>query len=331
VQEKKGISVIIPNYNGVQLLPEILPFLEVALQNSHLLYEIILCDDCSTDDSIFYVQQNYPTIAILKNDENLGFSKTINKGIFKASLDYVLLLNSDVKLTANYFEKLIPYFDKEDTFGVMGRIVGWDDEAIQDGGKYPSFHGVKIKTSGNYIPINSQEGDRLFSMYLSGANALVSRKKILLLGGFDEIFSPFYVEDFELSLRAWRLGWKCYYEHNAICKHKTSTTIKNKSSKTFIKTIYNRNKMLLHAIHLSQVNLFFWYVQLFAELLLQIFTGKIWFLKAVKMFLNKSSLIKNSRNKFLHLSKKEEKLLSVKEVTNLITTSLKHMPIKKFS
>ena len=179
------------------------------------------------------------------SNKNSGFSITINKGIFTAQYDLLLLLNSDVKLSPDYFEKQLKYFDEPDTFGVMGRIAGWDDDKIQDGGKYPNLEWVKIKTSTNFIPINNLVNDNLYSIYLSGANAFVSKEKIITLGGFDELFSPFYIEDVELSIRAWRMGWKCYYEHNAICRHKTSVTIKSKESKRFIKTIYYRNKMFL--------------------------------------------------------------------------------------
>ena len=124
------------------------------------------------------LKQHFPAVKIIENSQNKGFSPTINKGIFSAQYDYVLLLNSDVLLSEDYFIPLLRYFDKEDTFGVMGRIVGWDDDLIQDAAKYPSFHGAKIKTTGNYYLPEPQKNDWLFSMYLSGANAFVDRKKL---------------------------------------------------------------------------------------------------------------------------------------------------------
>lgn len=325
---EKGISVIIPNYNGCVLLPQILPTVFAALNNTNLPYEVIVSDDCSTDETVLFLEKEYPQIVVIKNKINKGFSPTINTGIFTSKYEWLLLLNNDVKLSNKYFENLLSYFDDEDTFGVMGRIIGWDNDTIQDGGKYPSFHGVKIKTSGNYIPLESKAGDRLYSMYLSGANAFVSREKIIELGGFDELFAPFYVEDFELSLRAWRLGWKCYYEHNAICKHKTSTTIKSNSSKIFVKKIYYRNKMFLHAIHLDKSKLLIWYVQLLLEILMHLFTGRLWFFASLKMFFAAQKEIKTSKNNFMLLSKNN--LLSVDAVVNKILLLLKNVSIKRF-
>jgi GT2 family glycosyltransferase len=329
LENKKSISVVIPNYNGEALLPQILPDLYTALKATGLSYEVIVSDDCSPDGSVALLEREYPEVKLIKSKINQGFSPTINKGIFAAQYDLILLLNSDVKLTPDYFKRQLAYFDDKDTFGVMGRIIGWDDEVIQDGGKFPSFHGVKIKTSGNYIPEHPKDGDRLYSMYLSGANALVSREKIMQLGGFDELFAPFYVEDVELSLRAWRIGWKCFYEHNAVCRHKTSVTIKSKSSKTQIRKIYYRNKMFLHALHLQGGKLFLWHLQLIPETLIHFVTGRLWYFSSLKMFFSSGNKIRASKEQFQSLAQKLNGLLSVHEVVNKILISLKNIPVKR--
>lgn len=148
----------------------------------------------------------------------------------------------------------------------------------------------------------------------------------MALKGFDEIFSPFYVEDFELSLRAWRLGWKCYYDHTAICRHQTSTTIKSKSSKAYVRKIYNRNKMILHAIHLPKNKLWLWYIQLFGETILQTILGRFWFAAAVKLFLTEGKKITIARKKM----NTHGDLTSVDVVVAEILASLKGKEIMKF-
>ncbi|MEQ1554879.1 MAG: glycosyltransferase family 2 protein [Ferruginibacter sp.] len=328
MKKNKGISVVIPNYNGKNLLPNILPPLYKALNNTQLLYEVIISDDCSTDGSIQFLKDNFEDIIILRAETNKGFSPTINKGIFATQYDLILLLNSDVKLTENYFENLLPYFECEDTFGVMGRIIGWENDSIQDGGKYPSFHGAKIKTSGNFKPVESNISDRLYSFYLSGANAMVCAKKIKKLGGFNEMFAPFYIEDVELSIRAWRIGYKCYYEHNAICRHKTSTTIKSNSSKKNINTIYYRNKMYLHALHLDGEKKWLWYLQLIAETILHIITGKLWYFTSLKMFFKSVKEIKNCKSSFSYLAAKK-KLEPTNMVIKTIIKNLKNKGVIK--
>lgn len=324
-----GISVVIPNYNGVHLFKETLPTVINALERTGKPYEITVVDDCSTDDSVSYLRQNYPSIRILVNEVNGGFAVTSNHGIREAVYDKVLLLNSDVKLTSDYFESQYKYFLKPDTFGVMGRIIGWHDEQIQDGAKYPSFHGSKIKTSGNYLlKDESLMEDGLYSIYLSGANAFLDKEKFLLIGGFNEIFSPFYVEDYELSLRAWRLGFKCYYDHNSICRHQVSTTIRSKSKKEYINTIYDRNKMFLHAIHLEGTRKLMWYLQLFPEALARVFTFRLHYLKSLSMFWRAKDEVEQSRRNFDLVSQQLKTKLSLKKVAAIVLGSIKGEHIK---
>ena len=325
-----GISVIIPNYNGEALLPIVLPTVMTALNNTKLDSEIIVVDDCSTDNSVNLLSSSYANIKLISNQTNLGFSPSVNKGFAQAKYALVLILNSDVQLSPDYFARQLPYFDDVDCFGVMGRIIGWNDNHIQDAAKYPSFHGVKIKTTGNYLTDPIITGDRLYSWYLSGANALVSNEKLTKLGGFDETFAPFYVEDFELSLRAWRMGWSCYYEHDSICRHKESVTIKSANKKAYIKTIYYRNKMLLHFIHLDRFKLLQWYLILLFELIFKTAIGQWYFTKAFKLFLERKNMARQSKVQFHALSNRMERDITVTNVADKILASLKAKSIRRF-
>jgi GT2 family glycosyltransferase len=327
---QKGISVVIPNYNGVQLFPHTLPTVFEALSSLQIPYEVLVVDDCSPDGSADFLRKEFPDVKVISNEKNSGFVLTANRAVRNAQYDIVLLLNSDVQLTPYYFESQLKYFDRDDTFGVMGRTIGWDDNIIQDGAKYPSFHGVKIKTSGNYLLENEEEmKNGLYSMYLSGANALLDKNKFLEMGGLNESFAPIYVEDYELSLRAWRLGWKCYYEHNAVCRHKVSTTMRSKEKENYVKKIYNRNKMYLHAIHLSKEERVLWMMQLVAETLVQTILLKMFFLKGFILFVKNYDQVKESRKKLMQVAA-GKKLLSVKEVADFILTSVKGKKIKRF-
>ncbi len=316
-----NISVVIPNYNGVHLFPFTLPALLDALGDSGRQFEIIIVDDCSTDGSIKYLKENFPQISVLSNQHNSGFSKTINKGIIAARNELVLLLNSDVKLCRNYFNEQLQYFEAADTFGVMGKITGWEDDIVQDAAKYPKFEGFKLKTSFNYLP-DTGEAHNIYSMYLSGANALVDREKLLQLGGFDELYSPFYMEDVDLSIRAWRVGWKCYFEPLSICRHRTSTSIASKEKKNFIRIIYNRNKMYFHAIHLEGLLLAGWYVQTFFELLFRIITLRFDYLQSFIAFMKTMNGVMQSKTALHDLSKTTGVSLTLHSIANLIKRSV---------
>lgn len=325
-----NISVVIPNYNGVHLFPETLAALYKALEYTGKKYEIIIIDDHSTDGSADYLRKHYPEIILLENERNSGFSVTINKGIFAAGHELVLLLNSDVKLSEKYFIDQFKYFDLPDTFGVMGKIIGWEDEKIQDGAKYPVFEGFKLKTSMNYLPVEPQDDTYLLSLYLSGANALIRRDKLLLLDGFNELYSPFYMEDVDLSVRAWRSGHTCYFEPLSVCRHKTSESIRTKEKKMHIRSIYNRNKLYFHAIHLSGFGFTGWAIQTLFELIFRLVMLRGDYLKSFMELLKNWEAVKRSSEDFEQVCKNTGRKLSLRSVKKIIQRSLNGKEIKFF-
>lgn len=322
----KGISIVIPNYNGQDLLPQILPLAIKAVENTGLPFQVIVSDDASTDASVSTVKTNFPEVLCVTAQKNNGFSVTANRGIKAAIYDWVLLLNSDVKLTPNYFEHLLPYCERNDILGVMGQIVGWDDEIIQDGAKYPLWQGAKIKTSWNYFLKDSSANKPLPSFYLSGANAFLNKKVFEQIGGFNELFSPYYVEDTELGLRAWRFGYQCLYEHRAICRHRTSTTISSNSNKKKVDIIYNRNKMYMHAIHLEGMQLIGWYSQYKFEMIFKLLLLQPSLFQSFFAFWKNIGQVTAFRKKIKQMGP----LISVDEVFEKITGTLDSNQIQKF-
>lgn len=327
-----SISVVIPNYNGIKLLKENLPAVYKVLDFSVVDYEIILVDDCSTDNSVGFITSHYPDIKLINNRHNEGFSPTINKGIMAAKKDLVLALNSDVLLQPDYLSAQFKYFEDEDTFGVMGRIIGLHDDNIQDAAKYPQQRRSKISGTKNYLPIHAADFEQpLPSLFLSGANALMDRKKVQALLGFDPIYAPFYVEDLDLSMRAWRMGWKCYYEHQAICRHPVSATIATYHTKRKIKLIASRNKFIFHALHLQGKDLVYWYIQLFFELLYRWTMGNFTFYRAFFLFLGKQQAIQQSKHQLHVLAQQQQRtLLSGGQVIQNIQSRLQQIPLMRF-
>lgn len=292
-----GISVVIPNYNGKNLLAKNLPFVFAALKASGGRYEVIIPDDASTDGSTDFISQQYPEIILIRSEKNGGFSVNINKGIAAANLGVVLLLNSDIKLSENYFAAQLKYFNNPDTFGVMGLILDEATDKMVEACKYPRRSLFKINHIKNLDIIGN--GEPVYSYYLSGANALVNRQKLLELGGFNELFAPFYHEDLDLSLKAWESGWKCYYEHSAVCWHAVSATIKAHSSKNTIKVISTRNKLLLHYFHLQGIRLYLWRIVTFLSLLIRWISGKLYYYRAYNLFIKKIPAMRMAKQQFV--------------------------------
>ena len=257
---RNGVSIVIPNYNGLELLKTYLPYTLKAAKKADVSYEIIIADDASTDSSVSFLQEEYHYIKLIENKVNKGFSANTNSGVFKAIYPWVLILNSDVKLDEYYIKHLLDSVTEPNVFGVMGQIVN-HDQTIADAAKFPAYQFINIDGGKNYqLKVNDHVQKYLPSFFLSGANMLVNRKVFMNLGGFDTVFSPYYYEDADLGIRAWRAGYSSYYIPQAVCTHHAATTISKSNSATRIKVIVRRNKMILHAIHLPSSYLLIWLI-----------------------------------------------------------------------
>lgn len=252
--DKKSISVVIPNFNGVELLQSYLPTVYNALKSSIYVsdFEIIVIDDASEDNSVRFISDNFSDIILLQNTENAGFSKTINKGIFKAKMELVLLLNSDMSLTKDILNYLIPPFSLDTKlFGVSPTIYNEAGDKILEAQKLPDFKKHTIAYLDN---LNQTKTD--YSLYLCGGCALVSKDRLLQLNGFNNIYSPFYFEDFDLSIRAWLKGWKSLYVPEARVLHCHSVTIKTYFDRNNVEKIFLRNQFLLNYLYLNEFDCF---------------------------------------------------------------------------
>jgi GT2 family glycosyltransferase len=327
----QSVSVVIPNYNGESLLERNLPFVYRALEKAGVAYEIIVSDDASTDNSVAFLHKRYPAIMVVESKENGGFATNTNRGIRQASQDLVLVLNSDIELTETYFRGLFRYFADSRTFGVTGRIVGMDSDTIQDAAKYPACSFASIKGTRNYLVQDRlPEDEWVPTFFLTGANALIDRKKLLEMGGYCELFSPYYSEDTEMGLRAWRLGYRCYYEHEAVCRHPLSATIKKYSTPRKVAIISKRNKMYLHFLHLNGPELLAWLSLTTAKF---VFRGLLFdpkYRAAFLAFWRTLPLAREAKRDFANLQQRHQVAISVGGVCREIKTWLSRYRILKF-
>ncbi len=325
-----SISVVIPNYNGKHLLEANLPSVFAALNFTKLAYEVIVIDDASADTSTAFIQQEYPEIKLIINEYNKGFSPTVNRGIYAAKYQLILALNSDVMLSVDYFTEQLKYFEQPDTFGVMGKIIDPVTHIIQDGAKYPKISFKGIKSTFNYIPDTLTNLETwLPSFFLSGANALIDRKKLLQLGGFNELYAPFYYEDADLGIRAWRVGWKCYFEPKSICMHAISSTIsKLKSEK--VKLIIEHNRIAFNHLHLTGVELVFFKLWLQLRCFSRLLRGNTVIFKAIRLFRKNQLRLEQSRNALTLLQKQNNCNYTVYDTERYILKQIKSIHYRIF-
>lgn len=258
---QSGISVVLPNYNGRRLLEDNLPSLFAALDKADCNYEVIVADDASTDDSIEYLTNHYPGIRINIAEHNQGFSRNCNAGANIATKDLICIANTDVTFDINYFINVCKVFhENTKLFAVKGDIHNYKKEKEKPFyiGKACQLYSKRglLRFNHNISPDPSKFGPNIGQQFLPlGTGFICNRKKYLEIGGFDEIFSPYYWEDSDITLRALRKGWQIQYSPERKLYHKTSSTISRTQSNIKRRLVSIRNKHLFawrHIIGLKQ-------------------------------------------------------------------------------
>lgn len=249
-----SISVILPNYNGRHLLEKNIPSLLEAIDGFE--HEIIVIDDCSSDDSVIFLKQTYPGIKVISNPVNLGFSSTCNKGIHAAELKLLCVVNTDVTFTPDYFTNMVREFDDPTIFAVKGDIVNYDnsfDDIINIDRTTLLYYKRGFLRFDTNTPLTSRtmftDNDEKFVGL--GCCFVCNREMMLQLNGFDEIYSPFYWEDADIARRAMKFGFKLLYLPESKVFHQASSTIGNYRSSLQRRLVSNRNKFLFTWHHLE--------------------------------------------------------------------------------
>jgi len=214
------VSLIILNYNGLGLLKKCLPSVVEAARYKGANHEIVLLDNRSTDNSVQYIKDSYPHIKIIISKKN-NFMFSYNNVIKQIDSDIVVLLNNDVFVENDFIGKLLPYFKRPDTFAITPKMLSADGKKLLQGRRIGSIKGGFIH------PSNPGAADeRGYTLFASAGACAVSKEKFNELGGFDDLYWPFYHEDLDLSYRAWMRGYKVFYEPKSVVYHFHSASIK---------------------------------------------------------------------------------------------------------
>ena len=214
------VSVVIPNFNGIAFLDSVLASLEGQTLNN---FEVILVDNGSTDGSCSFVTANYPWVHLIELSEKFGFCGAVNAGIRAAKAPYVLLLNNDTEVKADFVEEMLAAIRRhKNAFSCGARMVQYHDrDRLDDVGNYYCALGWSF-ARGRGKDIHAYETeDKIFS---ACAGAAIYRKKILeKIGYFDEEHFA-YLEDTDIGYRARIYGYENWYAPKAIVYHVGSGT-----------------------------------------------------------------------------------------------------------
>jgi len=293
---RKGISIIIPNWNGKPLLERNLPILFDALSPYQGETEVIVVDDGSIDGSVEFLTSSYPHAKVLSSSKNEGFAIACNKGIRSSKYEIVYLLNNDIVVSKNFLEPLWPYFEYDNVFAVSS--ISYPPDT--DFSKVSQISTVQVQFKYGIFWYNYKaivDTRRPISVFFSsGGHSAYDKKKFLELGGFDDLYHPFYWEDADISYRAWKRGWRSLYEPESVVIHNHQTTIGANFKKDFIQNIHWRNRFLFTWKNLDDKILWFQHLFLLPlELALMPLIGRAYFSRGFFVALKKLPYVIKSR------------------------------------
>jgi GT2 family glycosyltransferase len=229
------VSCIIPNYNGGTLLPVFFDCLIRAINPER--DEVIVVDDCSTDESVEFLK-NVPFVKVIRLEKNSGFGAAVNRGMAVAANRFACVLNTDVEVEKDFLAPLCEHFQRQDVFAVSG---------IERGGTHWALPAAEFKLGIFYYSYYPQPGPLRAAapvLFAPGTCTLYDREKFLSLGGYDALFRPFYWEDMDICVRAWMRGWSSFYEPLSRYYHRRQVTIAGAYRRRYIAEIHWKNRFL---------------------------------------------------------------------------------------
>lgn len=221
------IAVVIPNWNGKEVIPACIDSLLAQSQTA----DIIVVENGSTDGSIELLQQQYPNIILLLQPKNLGFAGGVNIGLCYAinnNYDYVALFNNDAVADRDWLKFLVNLLSSKPQVGIVTcKFMKIDKSYLDSTGDTYTTWGLPFPRGRGTTDLNAYDNQtEIFGA--SGGASLYRTETLKQIGLFDEDFFAYY-EDVDISFRAQLAGWRVNYVPASIAYHQiggTSSKIK---------------------------------------------------------------------------------------------------------
>ena len=246
----KKVSVVILNWNGLHLLEQFLP--SVIEHTDSWLAEIIIVDNDSNDDSLFFLKEHYPKIRIIPLSRNYGFAEGYNRALEQINSEYVVLLNTDVEVTENWLSTAIKYLDaNRDVVALQPKILSYKDRASFEyagaAGGFIDIYGYPFCRGRIFSDIEKDTGqyDTVTDVFwASGACFIIRLKDYKEVGGFDNNFFA-HQEEIDLCWRLKARGKRIVCLPSSVVYHLGGATLNAENpEKTYLN--FRNNLLMLH-------------------------------------------------------------------------------------
>jgi GT2 family glycosyltransferase len=271
------IAVVILNWNGVKLLEQFLPS---VIQYSPEA-DIYVADNASTDDSLHFVAEHFPTVKIVKNESNFGFAGGYNEALKHIDATIYALINSDIEVTKNWLKPIITTFENEENTAIIQpKILDYKNKSHFEyagaAGGFIDKYGYPFCRGRLFDTLEKDEGqydDNCELFWASGACFFIRTEVYNELKGFDPDFFA-HQEEIDLCWRAINKGYDIKYNSQSVVYHVGGATLQQGSPQ---KTELNfRNSLLMLTKNLPKKQL---YQVLFVRMILDGIAGIQFLLK----------------------------------------------------
>ena len=251
------LAVVILNWNGVKLLEQFLPSV-IQFSPEATVY---VADNASTDESITFVKNNYPTVKIVQNKTNQGFAGGYNEALQHIDAEIYALVNSDIEVTENWLKPILETFEAEpETAIIQPKILDFKRKEYFEyagaGGGFLDQFGYPFCRGRIFDTLekdNGQYDDKTEIFWASGACFFIRSAIYKDLKGFDEDFFA-HQEEIDLCWRTINKGYKIKYNSESTVYHVGGATLQQANPQ---KTYLNfRNSLLMLTKNLPQNSLF---------------------------------------------------------------------------
>lgn len=243
------IAIVILNWNGEKLFDTFLP--SVIRHSSSENIEIIIADNGSTDKSIKHLNQFFPSVKIIDLKTNYGFAEGYNRAIQQVDADYLVLLNSDVKVSENWIEPCIQLFETDEKLAaIQPKILSYNQPDLFEyagaaGGfidkfGYPFCRGRILNRIEEDLGQYNQPSQIFWA---TGACIFLRASAFRTAGSFDGDFWA-HMEEIDLCWRLKNQGYKIAYEPRSVVYHLGGGTLSYGSPKKIYLNFRNNLYML---------------------------------------------------------------------------------------
>ncbi len=257
---KLKVLVVIPNWNGEDLLAESLR----SIENQTYPCQIVVVDNGSTDGSIDIIKKQFPKVHLIELAENTGFTGGVNAGLrysIEEGFWATALFNNDAEAEPDWLENLVKELEEDKKAGIAtGKLMRQDKKHIDSTGDFYTIWGIPMPRGRNHK--DTGQYDQVESVFgASGGASLYRTSMLKQIGLFDERFFA-YIEDVDISFRARLAGWGVVYTPKAVVYHHVSATT-SKMVSSFARYHWIKNYLMAYTKNMP-TKLYWKYFPLFA-------------------------------------------------------------------